>query len=37
MLAGKLGRTGRVGIVLSGGNVDLESCSFLRGAPGTDR
>jgi threonine dehydratase len=37
MLAGKLGRTGRVGIVLSGGNVDLELCPFLRGASGTDR
>jgi threonine dehydratase len=35
MLAGKLGRTGRVGIVLSGGNVDLELCPFLRGASGT--
>jgi len=33
MLAGKLGRTERVGIVLSGGNVDLEQCPFLRGAP----
>ena len=31
-LAGKLGREGqRVGIVLSGGNVDLEQCPFLRG------
>lgn len=31
-LAGKLGRTGqRVGIVISGGNVDLEQCPFLRG------
>ena len=31
-LAGKLGRAGeRVGIVLSGGNVDLEQCPFLRG------
>jgi threonine dehydratase len=37
MLAGKLARTGRVGIVLSGGNVDLEVCPFLRGAPKTDR
>lgn len=32
MLAGKLGREVRVGIVLSGGNVDLEQCPFLRGA-----
>jgi threonine dehydratase len=31
-LAGKLGTAGqRVGIVLSGGNVDLEQCPFLRG------
>ncbi len=31
-LAGKLGDPGqRVGIVLSGGNVDLELCPFLRG------
>jgi threonine dehydratase len=31
-LAGKLGKPGqRVGIVLSGGNVDLEQCPFLRG------
>lgn len=31
-LAGKLGLPGqRVGIVLSGGNVDLEQCPFLRG------
>lgn len=31
-LAGKLGQPGqRVGIVLSGGNVDLEQCPFLRG------
>jgi len=31
-LAGKLGQPGeRVGIVLSGGNVDLEECPFLRG------
>jgi threonine dehydratase len=31
-LAGKLGTAGqRVGIVLSGGNVDLELCPFLRG------
>lgn len=31
-LAGKLGMPGqRVGIVLSGGNVDLEQCPFLRG------
>jgi threonine dehydratase len=32
LLAGKLGRSGqRVGIILSGGNVDLEQCPFLRG------
>jgi len=32
-LAGKLGQPGqRVGIVLSGGNVDLDQCPFLRGA-----
>jgi threonine dehydratase len=32
-LAGKLGEPGqRVGIVLSGGNVDLDQCPFLRGA-----
>ncbi len=31
-LAGKLGRAGRIGIVLSGGNVDLDLCPFLRGA-----
>jgi threonine dehydratase len=32
-LAGKLGQPGqRVGIVLSGGNVDLGQCPFLRGA-----
>ena len=30
-LAGKLGRAGRIGIVLSGGNVDLDLCPFLRG------
>jgi threonine dehydratase len=31
-LAGKLGRAGqRIGIVLSGGNIDLEQCPFLRG------
>jgi threonine dehydratase len=31
-LAGKLGSKGqRIGIVLSGGNVDLSLCSFLRG------
>jgi threonine dehydratase len=34
MLAGKLGRAGPVGIVLSGGNVDLDLCPFLRGAGG---
>ena len=32
-LAGKLGEPGqRVGIVLSGGNVDLGLCPFLRGS-----
>lgn len=31
-LAGKLGRPGeKIGIVISGGNVDLELCPFLRG------
>lgn len=33
-LAGRLGSPGQsVGIVLSGGNVDLELCPFLRGGP----
>ncbi len=33
LLAGKLGNPGeRVGIVISGGNVDLDECPFLRGA-----
>jgi len=31
LLAGKLGAGRRVGVVLSGGNVDLELCPFLRG------
>jgi threonine dehydratase len=31
LLAGKLGSGSRVGIVLSGGNVDLDLCPFLRG------
>jgi hypothetical protein len=32
-LAGQLGEPGqRVGIVLSGGNIDLDLCPFLRGA-----
>jgi threonine dehydratase len=32
VLAGKLGQPGQaVGIVLSGGNLDLEQCPFLRG------
>ena len=32
LLAGKLASSGqRVGIILSGGNVDLEQCPFLRG------
>ena len=31
---GELGRPGeRIGIVLSGGNVDVELCPFLRGEP----
>lgn len=35
VLAGRLGTPGqRVGIVLSGGNVDLERCPFLRGESG---
>lgn len=37
MLAGKLGRGPRVGIVLSGGNVDLEQCPFLKGVPRDDK
>jgi threonine dehydratase len=32
MLAGRLGRGGPVGIVLSGGNIDLDACTFLRRA-----
>ncbi len=33
LLAGRLGKPGdRVGIILSGGNVDLQRCPFLRGA-----
>jgi threonine dehydratase len=33
LLAGKLGTSGqRVGIIISGGNVDLDQCPFLRGA-----
>jgi len=32
VLAGKLGRHGeRVGLVISGGNLDLDVCPFLRG------
>jgi threonine dehydratase len=31
LLAGKLGRGARIGIVISGGNVDLDVCPFLRG------
>ena len=31
LLAGRLGKGSRVGIVLSGGNVDLGLCPFLRG------
>ena len=38
LLAGKLGKAGpRVGIVLSGGNVDLGLCSFLSGRSAADR
>jgi threonine dehydratase len=34
VLAGKVGKPGqRVGIVISGGNVDLDLCPFLRGNP----
>jgi threonine dehydratase len=34
VLAGKVGKPGqRVGIVISGGNVDLDLCPFLRGDP----
>lgn len=33
-LAGRLGpKDGRIGIILSGGNVDLALCPFLRGGP----
>jgi threonine dehydratase len=32
VLAGKLGKSGeRVGLVISGGNIDLDLCPFLRG------
>jgi len=32
VLAGKLGRPGeRIGLVISGGNLDLDACPFLRG------
>jgi threonine dehydratase len=37
LLAGKLGRGARIGVVLSGGNVDLDLCPFLRGNALTDR
>jgi threonine dehydratase len=37
LLAGRLGKASRVGIVLSGGNVDLELCSFLGGRRAADR
>jgi threonine dehydratase len=33
LLAGRMGRGARVGIVISGGNVDLDVCPFLRGTP----
>lgn len=33
LLADKLGASRRVGIIISGGNVDLETCPFLRGQP----
>jgi threonine dehydratase len=32
LLAGGFGNAKRIGIVLSGGNVDLDACPFLRGA-----
>jgi len=32
LLAGAFGNPKRIGIVLSGGNVDLDKCPFLRGA-----
>jgi len=37
LLAGRLGKASRVGIVLSGGNVDLGLCSFLSGRSAADR
>jgi threonine dehydratase len=37
LLAGRLGQGCRVGIVLSGGNVDLGLCSFLGGRPAANR
>jgi threonine dehydratase len=37
LLAGRFGKASRVGIVLSGGNVDLGLCSFLGGRPPASR
>ena len=37
LLAGRFGKASRVGIVLSGGNVDLGLCSFLSGRSAADR
>jgi threonine dehydratase len=37
LLAGRFGKASRVGVVLSGGNVDLGLCSFLSGRPTADR
>jgi threonine dehydratase len=37
LLAGRFGKASRVGIVLSGGNVDLGLCSFLSGRPAANR
>lgn len=34
LLAGKLGAGRRAGVVISGGNVDLDACPFLRGGAG---
>lgn len=37
LLEGRMGRAGeQVGIVVSGGNVDLQACAFLRGPAGGD-
>lgn len=37
LLAGKLPRGARTGVILSGGNVDLQLCPFLRGDRSNDR